>query len=544
VRIARIVMSFAPSRWGRRQSRVTSDVWSDDSREVPLIARNVATEYVRIGVNVVLGAVMLPFNVHHLGQAAYGLWILVTSLTTYFSILDLGYGSAQVKFAAEYRARRDAQALNEIASTLFFLFLGFAVMAMIAAWVLAANLGHIFKLTPDQLSVGRKIFLIVSLNVALGLPFSVFGGIVNGFQRYDRNNLISLAVTVLTALANVVVLLMGYGIVELVACTTAIRLLSLLAYRRSAYKAFPLLSVRWSHARLDRLREVTGFSVFLLIIDIANKINYAADDMVIGAVMGTAAIAVWSVGARLIDVIRTLTQVFSRLLFSTMVDSGTRQRTDRLRLMLIEGTRLSLATALPMASVAAILAEPLVQAWVGPRFNGTVPVIWILAVVVTIRIGTTTAMSMLRGCGQHRLVAWQSIMLAVTNVVLSIVFARRFGLPGVALGTLLPVSFVSLFVFVPAACRRAEVPVSSFVRTAVWPTVWPMIPVGIALWMARGLVGSNLISCGVASVAAGFAYAVLVAVFAIDGETREWYSRKLVALYQTRGRLIRAPLPT
>jgi O-antigen/teichoic acid export membrane protein len=171
-------------------------------------------------------------------------------------------------------------------------------------------------------------------------------------------------------------------------------------------------------------------------------------------------------------------------------------------------------------------------------------VIWILAAVVTIRIGTTTAMSMLRGCGQHRLVAWQSIALAVTNVVLSIIFARQFGLPGVALGTLLPVSFVSLFVFVPAACRRAELPVSSFVHASVWPTVWPMIPVAIALWMVREFLGSSLISCGLASVGAGFAYAVLVVVFAIDGETRDWYTRKLIALYHTRGRLINAPLTT
>src|SRR3954447_27040233 len=101
------------------------DVWQEGTGQAPLIARNIAVEYLAIAVNLILGLIMLPFNVRHLGQAAYGLWVLVTSLTTYFAMLDLGYGSAQVKFAAQYRARRDTTALNEIASTLFFLFMAF-----------------------------------------------------------------------------------------------------------------------------------------------------------------------------------------------------------------------------------------------------------------------------------------------------------------------------------------------------------------------------------------------------------------------------------
>jgi O-antigen/teichoic acid export membrane protein len=511
-----------------------TEFWSDAGRHAPLIARNVAVEYVAIAVNIILGVVMLPFNVHHLGQAAYGLWVLVTSLTTYFSMLDLGYGSAQVKFAAQYRAQRDAQALNQIASTLFFLFLGFAVIAYAAAVVIALNLEHFFRLTPDQVATGQKVLLIVSVNVALGLPFSVFGGIVNGFQRYYLNNTISITTSLLTTAANIAVLMMGYGIVPLVACTTAIRVLSLFAYRRSAYVAFPLLSIRWANVRRTRLHEVTAFSVFLLAIDIAGKINYSADTMVIGAMLGTAAIAVWSVAARLIDVTRMLTTVFSRLLFPTVVDSSTRNRLDRLRVLLVEGTRVSLAAAVPMAAVSAILADQLVQAWVGPRFADSVTIIWILAVVVTVRVGTTTATMLLRGCGLHRLVAWNSIGLALANLGLSVVFAKLFGLPGVALGTLLPLTAISLFVYVPAACRRAELPLPTFLRTAVWPTLWPMVPVGLALVSLRGAAGAHLTSLGVTAVAAGLAYALLFVGLALGRDARDWYIAKLRSIWHPR----------
>ena len=43
------------------------------------------------GVETIVGLLVLPFNVAHLGKAAYGLWILTTSITADFSVLDLGY---------------------------------------------------------------------------------------------------------------------------------------------------------------------------------------------------------------------------------------------------------------------------------------------------------------------------------------------------------------------------------------------------------------------------------------------------------------------
>ena len=133
---------------------------------------------------------LLPFNVHHLGQSAYGLWMLTASMTTYFSVLDLGFGGAIVKFVAQYRARRDVNGLNDIASTLFVIFSVMGVIAYGIFLLLALNINHVFSLSPEQMSIGRRLMLIIGVYVSLGLPFSIFGGIINGFQRYDLNNVV------------------------------------------------------------------------------------------------------------------------------------------------------------------------------------------------------------------------------------------------------------------------------------------------------------------------------------------------------------------
>jgi O-antigen/teichoic acid export membrane protein len=167
-------------------------VWVEgDDRPLQTIARNIATRYALVGVEMIVGLLTLPFNLHHLGPEAYGLLTLTAGITVHFSILDLGYGGAMVKFVAQYRAHRDARALNEVASTIFVVFSAFGVIAYLVIIALALNIGHVFTLTPSQIQTGRWILLIVGLNVAVNFAFAVYGGVCVGFQRVDRNNIVA-----------------------------------------------------------------------------------------------------------------------------------------------------------------------------------------------------------------------------------------------------------------------------------------------------------------------------------------------------------------
>src|ERR1051325_1635015 len=102
--------------------------------------------YLVTGTELLIGIFMLPFNVSHLGQSAYGLWVLVASVTVYFSMLDLGYGMAQVRFAARYRAQGDSGALNEVTNTMFFMLGGVGLVAFVIAILISLNLDKFFPL--------------------------------------------------------------------------------------------------------------------------------------------------------------------------------------------------------------------------------------------------------------------------------------------------------------------------------------------------------------------------------------------------------------
>jgi O-antigen/teichoic acid export membrane protein len=498
------------------------------------VARNVSTRYLAIGVEMAVGLVMLPFNIAHLGTAAYGLWMLTSSITAYLSVFDLGYSGAIVKYVAHYRAKRDTRALNEVLSTAFLLFGSFGILSYAVAAVAALLLGPLFHLSPEQAAVGRIVLLVVALNVSTGIAFTVFGGVINGFQRYDLNNIVGTVSSVVTAVVNVAVLAAGFGLIELVAATTIVRVLTYFVYRANAYRVFPGLRIRLGSFRRVRLREVTLFSVYMLLIDWANKLNYSVDAIVIGAFLSTSAVAIWTVGQRLAEVTQRLTNQLNDVLFPTVVDNDSAARKDRLQAIFIQGTRLSLATVIPMGGAMMLMASPLVHAWVGPEFSQSVLVLQLLSLTVIVRVGNATASTVLKGAGEHRLVAFTNVAAACANLALSIAIVKPLGLPGVAIGTLVPVCLASTLVIFPAGCRRVELSIGRALREAVWPAVWPAAVMTAFVLATRDLVPLNLVAVGLEAALAAGVYAVVFVFLGISAAQRRMYLARALELLASR----------
>ena len=510
--------------------------WGPPDRPLNLVARNVSTRYVAIFVDGAIGLVLLPFNVSHLGPAAYGLWALTTSVTWFFGVLDLGYGSALVKFIAQYRAWRDRAALNEIVSTISLVFAGLGAFCFLVTAVLAWRIDSLFRLEPGQVRTAQQVLLIVGAYLSVRFPLAIFGAVVYGFQRYYLNNVASIGISLVVAAVNVAVLGTGHGLVALVAAVTAVRVLSLGLFAWNGYRAFPGLHVRPSLFRRERLKELTGFSVYMLVLDWSAKLNYSSDTILIGAMMDTTAVALWTVGQRLAQLAQQLAGQLNDALFPNVVDSDAAQRHDRLQMILVHGIKLSLALAAPMCLGLIVVADTLLHNWVGPKFAASVLPTRIMLTVVLVRISTASANLILKGAGQHRLLTYTNAATAVVNVLLSIALVRPLGLLGVALGTLIPVSVSTLFVLYPAACRRVGMPVTRPIIEAIWPAMWPAVIMIGLLSLAKNLPPSGLPGVVLHLAVGGLLYVVLFLGVAIGSAERRFYSSKIRDLVASRRR--------
>ena len=502
-------------------------LWGRTNNTVASLARNIATRYLIIGADTIVGLLLMPFNLAYLGQAAWGLWLLTASLNTYFTVLDMGYGGSITRFVAQYRAREDARAINEITSTLFMLFTGIGIVIYGAYILVSYQVQHVFTLTPDQVETARILMLIMGTQVAMGVPFGVFGGVMNGFQRYDINNLVSVGTVIVVAIVNVLVLLAGYGLVEVAACTTAVRLLSNLIYARNAYNVFPLLSIRPSFFRRERLKEVTGYSVYSAMAGWAYRLNYLSDSFIIGFFMGPAAVALFAVPRRVSQAVKSLTNQFNNVLLPVVVETQTRNQVNRLRTILLHGTKLTLLAAVPLSASLFLLADPLIPLYVGKNFQASVPIAQILAVLILFRVGNATSQVVLKGVEGYQMYAWTQLGVAVVNIGLSVWWIQSYGLVGQALGTLVPVAAASMFIIWPAACRQADVPLGVSFRRAIWPALWPLPAAVVPILLLKARLPVSLLSVFTCALAGLICYAAVAIGLAMRADERALYMGKM-----------------
>lgn len=432
-----------------------------------MMVRNVltgtATKYLLLAVNVVIGILLLPFTIRHLGAADYGLWMLAASLTYYFQLLDLGYGTGLVRHVSDADARGDISTVNRVLSTFLVVFggLGAVALAGIATLVLWV-VPRFPNLSPEQVWQGQVVLAILGVRIAVGLPMTVFGAATTARQRFALNNSVAIGVALVNAAVTYVVLSAGYGLITLVACTTAVGLASYLAYAWTARIAMPELRLRLASFSRPLVKDVTTFSVYLFLISVAAQIGFNLDNLVIGAALGTSAVAVYAVAFRLADYQRQLCNQFNSLLFPVVVRLGASARPSAMADMLVDATRIALSLVTVVTIGVIGFGAPLIARWMGPGFDAAVVPLYVLAVAGVVLVGQGPLGNVLLGTGRHRLVAFTALTEALGNLVLSLILVRRYGMVGVAIGTAIPVIIANLFVLLPAACRQTEMSVATF----------------------------------------------------------------------------------
>jgi O-antigen/teichoic acid export membrane protein len=504
----------------------SSPVWN--------VMTGTATKYLLLGINVGLGIALMPFTVRHLGTAEYGLWMLVASLTYYFQLLDLGYGNGLVRHIADRDARGDIAGINNILSTFVVVYAGLGLLA-------AAGTGGLIvwavprfpHLSAPDIRRGQLLLGIMGIRIAVGFPMTVFGAATTARQRFALNNTVAIGVALVNGLVTYLVLASGHGLLMLVACTTTVGLVSYAGYAWTARRAFPELRIRLSSFNRDLVRDVTTFSIYLFVIDVAVQIGFNLDNVVVGAALGTTAVAVYAVTLRLADYQRQLCNQFNGFLFPIAVRFGAGGRSDALESMLVEGTRLALVMVTGVTICVIAFGGPLIVRWMGPGFEAGVVPLYILALAGVVLVGQGPLGSILLGTGRHRLVAYVSLGEAIANLSLSVMLVRRFGMVGVAAGTAVPVVLANLFILLPAVCRQFNMSVLTFGRLVLAaPAIGALPAIAASLILRLEYPPASLASILVEGAVVGMVYAAMACAFGFDRNVRARYAshaRRLLA---------------
>jgi O-antigen/teichoic acid export membrane protein len=432
------------------------------------IARSVLSNWFATVATLAVGFFLAPFIVHRLGNVAYGVWVLAISTVNYLTMLDLGMASSVIRFVSKGHATQDHEGASKALSAVLWVRLQISAFILVLCGGLAAVFPHLFKV-PQALALdAREALLVIGATTAISMSFGVFSSTLSALNRYDLRSYVTLTQLALRVTGVVTVLRTGHGIVaiafcELLAAVVGNGLLMLLAR-----KIYPELTIRLTKPKREVLRKIWSYSVYAFLITIAVQLVYQTDNLVVGAFVSTAAVTFYSIGNSLCrytdQAVAAMTSTFNPAA-STYEAAGD---TAGLRALYFNGTRMTMAITLPIVITLILRGGSFIGIWMGPQYSKTSgTVLAILATALMFSLQNTTAVAIAYGVEKHKTLAKWSLAEATANLTLSIVLARKFGLYGVAIGTLVPSLVVHLICW-PNYVRRL-VDVSYF---QVFRNVW------------------------------------------------------------------------
>ena len=466
---------------------------------------------------------LTPFILSHVGDADYGLWILLGSIVAYSSLLDFGMWGTVIKYVAEYQARKNYEDARVLLSTILYLYIAIAILISLAGIASAPFLPRLFNLAPEQYALATRLVVLISLSTGLAIPCMLPLAVLRGLQRYDITNGIDIFTTLFTTIATVTVLLYGGGVTGIAFVNLGGIFLSLVASLWMLYKIAPELHFRWRGANWSMARKIAGYSWPLFMRDMATRLQTRTDEITIGIFLPVSAVGSYSLARRLSETTQTLTRQFMKTLLPLASQLHAEDDFPRLRHLYKTGTRLTIAIVLAMSSVLIVLAGPILAVWVGTPYATYAGVVVILTVANLIATVQWPAMAILQAMTRHRILAFSSLGNGIANLVISVLLVRSYGLLGVALSTAIPIAVEYFCVVLPYSLRVTGTPLREAWVEIFMPTLLPLLPTFLILYSLRAAFDpSSLLTILVVAVAGATVY--VVAYLSVVGNQieRQW----------------------
>jgi O-antigen/teichoic acid export membrane protein len=395
------------------------------------IARHTAYNVVGSTVPIAVSLVTVPLYIKAIGVDRYGLLAICWLLVGYFNLFDFGLGRATSQKVATL-ANASAADRSRIFWTSVLLSSALCVVAVIVfAPAAAIGLG-LMKLSPSAGGLRGEVvnalpFLVAAL--PFGIMQSVLLGSLEGRREFLKINLINSTGTIATAVLPLLAALwIDPRLPVLLGAALIARTLVITMLIPACIAAVPVQRPQIAHS--GEIKRLLSFGGWTTITNAVGPIMVVWDRFAIGAILGSAAVAVYVVPFNLAWQILILPAAMMSALFPKLAAE---------ELSVSRSIRSQAISALafimtPAALLMILVAPPFLNVWLGPSLGAkTAPIACILLFGIWTNSFARIAFIHIQARGRPKLPAHLMLAEILPYIAALYLLMRWLGLPGAAL---------------------------------------------------------------------------------------------------------------
>jgi len=461
------------------------------------LVRNISSNWVGYAVQVVVGFFLTPFVILSLGETRYGVWTLVVGLTGYYGLLDLGVASGMTQYLTRYVAAKDIDKLNTSASTGFVALSCIGFLVFVGSLIIALSASWLFRIQAASPVEVTWVLAITGTSVAMQFMFFTYSAVFTAVQRFDLSNAIGISTRILSAVATVICLKAGYGLVGLSLVVAGTNLLDYLIRWRVALRLLPAMKISLKLVNRESFREVMTFGTWNFVTASSDRLISYTDGLVIAAFMPVAAVAPFAIAANLRSYFDEIFVRIEFVFFPAVTELDARGDQAGLRQVYLVSSKFMLLGSIFLGSIGIFLARDFFRLWIGSSFAepmghpSVATIFYLLLVGSMISVAQRIGYQVLLGTRRVKLLALLFAAEGTCNLVISLALVPSYGLIGVALGTLIPALLFQGFVQPLFVCQSLQISLSTYCQQVLMRPALLMATLAPLFVLARPLFPSD-----------------------------------------------------
>lgn len=399
--------------------------------------------YIQMFLGAFISIIYTPLMLDLLGQSEYGLYNTVSSTIAMLSLLSLGFNSGYIRFFSKYRKNNDFEAIWKLNGLFLIIFSIIGMIALVCGIYLSNNLNIVFAsgLTFAEYQTARKLMTLLSINMAVSFPMSVFTNIISANEEFIFLKTIGVLKTVINPLITVPLLLMGYKSIAMVVVTMFVSIICDTIY---VYYVLKKLHYKFIFHHFERglFRTLFGYTFFIALNMIVDQINWSVDKILLGRFHGTMSVAIYSVGYALFQYYMmfssAISSVFTPKIHRIIDETRNEAIVQRQKLTEIftKVGRIQFIILMLVGTGILFFGKDFVtKYWAGVEYHDSYYVTIILSFAASIALIQNVGIEIQRAQNLHQFRSFIYAIMALINLIISIFLCQKYGAIGSAIGT-------------------------------------------------------------------------------------------------------------
>jgi O-antigen/teichoic acid export membrane protein len=400
---------------------------------------------------VAVGLITTPYIVHKLNTDIYGIYVLAISLMGMLSFLDLGFGQGIIKFVSHYEAKNDFKKINEIVNTSLLINIAMGLLGGLTIFLLSDFLSKkVFKVGPEQIELAINSFKIVSVGFVLNLISSTFSNIPKALRRYDISVKVQNIVWFLSVISSVIVLYLGYSLIEMLIAYIGFQILGLLLYFCYSKRLLPSLKLNLRFNK-DVFKEIFGFSIFVSLNTISGNIVMKIDKVIVSYFLGTSAVSFYTIPCNLAAMISSFVGYINQFLFPAISSLNSKEDKEQIRHYFMKALDYTALISTFLMTIFIIFSDRFIYLWLGEDFaKNSYQIAQILGFTFFFSCLASVSLWYYTALNKTHVNLVSSLIGSFSYIIASLFFIPIFGLKGAAISfmfILLPFPAYIFFIF-------------------------------------------------------------------------------------------------